>query len=112
VSSNGVVTGVAAGNARITARSEGVASTPVTVTVTAAAASGKGVLQTLIQPWAYVSIGGLPRGQRTRGVDTVPAGVPHRLRFERPGFVTIDTIVTLRPGEQRLLRIQMTPRNP
>ena len=110
VSSTGLVTGVAPGTARITATSEGVVSAPVMVTVTGT--PGKAVLQMLVQPWAFVSIGGLPRGQRTRGVDTVPAGVPLRLRFEREGFVRVDTIVTLRSGEQRLLRIQMTPRDP
>jgi len=58
-----------------------------------------------------VSINGLPKGQRTRGVDTLPSGT-YRLHFERAGFASVDTTVTLHPGEQRLIRIQMIPRNP
>ena len=113
VAPNGSVTGRAPGTALVVAVSEGARSAPVTISVRAAAPRAPGVLQMLIVPtWAYVSIGGLSRGQRVRGVDTLPAGVPHRIRFERDGFTTIDTTVTLRAGEQRLIRIQMTPRNP
>ena len=71
-----------------------------------------GVLHTLVTPWASVSINGRPGVRRARGSDTLPAGVLHRLRFERPGFATVDTTVTLRPGEQRVLEIQMTPTAP
>ena len=95
------------------ATSDGVRSTPATVTVVAAGPGPAGVLQMLIAPtWSFVSINGLPKGQRTRSVDTLPSGVAYRLHFERDGFVPVDTTVTLRPGEQRLLRLQMTPRNP
>jgi hypothetical protein len=59
-----------------------------------------------------MSIDGLPRGQRTRGVDTLPSGVAHRLHFEREGFLPVDTTVTLPAGEQQLIRIQMIRRNP
>jgi len=45
-------------------------------------------------------------------VDTLPSGVPYGLHFERAGFIPVDTTVTLRAGEQRLIRIQMIPRNP
>jgi hypothetical protein len=137
VSSSGVVTGVTPGGARVTATSAGVVSAPVVVRVTGPAPStqtpgptgaarptgpqgpgslgvggGPGVLQMLVTPWAYVSIDGLPRGQRTRGVDTLPGGRTYRVHFEREGFTSIDTTVTLRPGDQRQLRIQMIPRNP
>jgi hypothetical protein len=61
----------------------------------------------VVSPWATVSIDGLPRGQRTRGADTLPAGVVHHVRFERNGFVSLDTAVTLEAGEQRLLRIEL-----
>ena len=66
----------------------------------------------IIPTWSFVSINGLPKGQRTRGVDTLPSGVAYRLHFERAGFIPVDTTVTLRAGEQRLIRIQMIPRNP
>ncbi len=113
VAANGVVTGAGPGTTTITATSDGVRSTPATVTVVAAGPGPAGILQMLIAPtWSFVSINGLPKGQRTRSVDTLPSGVAYRLHFERDGFVPVDTTVTLRPGEQRLLRIQMTPRNP
>jgi hypothetical protein len=74
--------------------------------------AGRGVLQMLVTPWAYVFIDGRAGQQRARGVDTLSAGVRHRLRFAREGFETFDTIVTLRPGEQRIMEVQMTPRKP
>lgn len=111
VSLTGVITGVGPGSTTITALREGVTSTPVTVTVVPTGPAGKAVLQLLIVPtWAYVSIDGIPRGQRTRGVDTVPSGT-HRVRLERSGFQSVDTTVTLRPGEQKLLRIHMIARS-
>ena len=113
VAPNGVVTGVTPGTATISATSDGVSSGPAPVTVVAAGPGPPGVLQMLIIPtWSFVSINGLPKGQRTRGVDTLPSGVAYRLHFERPGFIAVDTTVTLQAGEQRLIRIQMIPRNP
>jgi uncharacterized protein YjdB len=112
VSSAGIVTGVAAGSARITALTGGATSAPVTVTVTGVGAPAPAVLQLLVTPWAFVSIDGVPHGQLTRLVDTLRAGVGHRVHFEHSGFAAMDTAVTLEPGEARLLRIQLTPRNP
>ena len=112
VAPNGVVTGVTPGTATISATSDGVNSTPAPVTVVAAGPAPPGVLQMVIVPtWAVVSINGLPKGQRMRGVDTLPSGT-YRLHFERAGFAPVDTTVTLQAGEQRLLRIQMIQRNP
>jgi serine/threonine-protein kinase len=67
-----------------------------------------GILQLRIQPWANVSIDGAPVGQKSLRVDTLSAELPHRLRFERDGWVTKDTVVTLRPGEtvQRMIELQ------
>jgi len=64
----------------------------------------------IVSPWAYVSIDGSGRGSRLSGTDTLTSGVPHRLRFERDGFVTVDTVVTLPPGKEFLLKVQMIPR--
>jgi len=86
------------------ARSRPVATAPV--------ARAPGVLQMLVTPWASVSIDGRAGLRLARGADTLVAGIPHRLQFARPGFATIDTTVTLRPGEQRLLEVQMTPKKP
>jgi serine/threonine protein kinase len=114
VSGSGMVSGVAAGQAIITATSEDVASEPpVQVTVEAAPAPARrAVVRMLIVPWAYVTIDGRGRGQRFRGEDTLSAGVPHTFRFERSGFVTFDTTLTLQPNEQALLRIQLKARKP
>ena len=114
VSSTGVVSGVGPGTATVTARSEGVRSGPVAVTVIPAGPPPAGILQVLIVPtWAYVSINGLTRGQGqlTRLVDTLPSGRAYRLHFERAGFVSVDTTVTLQPGPNRLT-IQMKSRTP
>jgi len=113
VSRTGLATAIAAGTATVTAAHDDVRSAPVTVTVPPRAPSRPGILQMLIVPaWAYVFIDGVARGQRTRGLDTLAARVTHRLRFERDGFETIDTTVTLRPGEQRLITIQIKRRSP
>ena len=71
-----------------------------------------GIVQLLVTPWAMVSIDGHAAQRRARGVDTLAARIPHRMHIERPGIVTFDTIVTLQPGEQRVLEIQLTPRQP
>jgi hypothetical protein len=120
VSAAGLVTGVRGGTTTITATTDGVTSTPAEVTVAAPTvapaaapvATRTAVLQLLVTPWANVFLDGAPLGQRTRLVDTLSAGKPHRLRFEREGFVSLDTVVTLQANEQRLLRIQILPRNP
>lgn len=138
VSPTGMVTGLAPGTARIVVMSDGLTGAPVTVTVKSPApvapapvppkiaapvararatvkSAGPvepGVVQMLVTPWAFVSVDGRAGQKRARGVDTLSARVPHRLHFERPGFVNFDTIVTLQPGEQRVLEIQMTPRKP
>jgi len=111
VSRTGLVTGQGPGTTTITASVDGVRSPQADVTVTAAASSGEqAILQMLIEPaWAYVAIDGDPRGQRSRGVDTLRAGVPHRVHFERDGFVPVDTMLTLSPGDH-LLRIVMKPK--
>ena len=113
VATNGVVIGVEAGTASVTATSDGVRSTPAVITVVGSAPGPPGILQILIVPtYANVAIDGVGRGQLTRAVDTLSSGTRHRVRFERAGYVTVDSTLTLRPGEQRRLTIQMTPRKP
>lgn len=110
VNPNGVVTALSPGSATIIATSDGITSAPAAVLVVPAGPSLPAILETLIVPaWAYMSIDGVPHGQRTRGTDTLTSGVAHRLRFEHAGFVTVDTTVTLRAGESHLLRIEMVP---
>jgi serine/threonine-protein kinase len=117
VSASGVLTAVSPGTATITATVDEVPSEAVPVSVAPAPAGGPaggrpGIVRMLIAPWAFVLVDGSAKGQRVRGEDTLRSGVPHRLRFERTGYASIDTTVTLQPGEARLLRIQMTPRKP
>ena len=112
VSTSGVVTGLAPGTVTITATGDGAVSARSTVAVTASGSTGTAVLQVLVQPWANMTIDGASRGPSTRVVETLTAGVLHRLRFERATYGTVDTTLTLRSGEQRLLQIQMKPRLP
>jgi eukaryotic-like serine/threonine-protein kinase len=70
------------------------------------------VLEWIVNPWAHVTIDDASRGDRKSGVDTLASGAPHRLRFERPGFVSVDTTVRLRPGERRPLAIELRRRSP
>jgi hypothetical protein len=95
-----------------TAPSRPVAVRRVELRTASVVARATGVLQMLVTPWASVSIDGRAGLRRARGADTLVAGIPHRLHFARPGFATIDTTVTLRPGEQRLLEVQMTATKP
>jgi uncharacterized protein YjdB/predicted Ser/Thr protein kinase len=112
VGPSGVVTGVSPGTTTITARSGGVTSLPAQITVIGTGPAAPAVLQLLVAPaWAFVSIDGLPRGQRTRLADTLPSGVGHRLHVERDGFVIVDTTITLQPNEQRLVRILLIPKH-
>jgi hypothetical protein len=105
--SPGVVNGLSPGNAVISAISEGIRSPGATITVEPSTPLDAGTLQLLITPYATLSLDGRSWGTRDRFEQPVPAGVPHRLRFERTGFITIDTTVTLNAGETRLLHISM-----
>ncbi|HUF34684.1 MAG TPA: hypothetical protein VMN37_01980 [Gemmatimonadales bacterium] len=111
VSPGGVVIGRATGTTRVIATADGIQGVATVVVVPRdpppRQVQPPGVLRMLISPWATVTIDGRARGQRVRGEDTLAAGVPHRLRFSRDGYVTIDTTLTLQPAEQRLLRILM-----
>jgi hypothetical protein len=110
MSPSGVITGVSPGSAGVTAMAEGVKSDRATIFVSAPAPPtplAPATLQLLVVPYANVSIDGHGWGQRERLEQTLAAGI-HRLRFEREGFATVDTSVTLNPNETRLVRIQMT----
>ena len=114
LSPGGVVTAMAPGSATVTAMVDEVPSEPVTVTVgqPSPAAVRPGTVRMIVSPWAWVAIDGEARGQRVSGTDTLSALVRHRLRFARDGFTTVDTTLTLRPGEERSLHIRLQPRQP
>jgi len=97
---------------QISVRRKAVATAPAPATVKNVRPAAPGVLLVLVTPWALVSIDGRAGIRRARGTDTLAAGIPHRLHFERPGFAAVDTIVTLRPSEERLLEVQMKPATP
>jgi len=58
--------------------------------------------------WARIYVDNVLRREGTSHRDTLPAGT-HRVRLEREGFVTVDTTVTLRPGEEQVVTISMRP---
>ncbi len=70
------------------------------------------VLQLRVNVWAYLAIDGVSRGRVSMlRVDTLRAG-RHRLQFARPGYVPLDTVITLRGGERRQLNIELVPERP
>jgi hypothetical protein len=70
----------------------------------------RGVLQIRISPWANVSIDGVSRGPKPGVVDTLLPGA-HSIRLERDGFVPVDTVVNVRPGEATRVNFRMVPRS-
>jgi len=97
--------------ARVPRRRETTRTSPPAAPAVASVRAAPGVLRIIVTPvWAYVSIDGSRRGSQLAVTDTLASGVPHRLRFERDGFVTVDTVVTLRPAQEYLLKIQMIAR--
>jgi hypothetical protein len=109
VSERGVAAGRAVGRVRITATTDNGASGAVVVAVARPAAAA---LQVILPNWANVSVDGKSYGQRTRFQLPIASGTPYALRFERPGYVTVDTAVTVPPGDTLVLRIQMNPTAP
>ncbi len=61
--------------------------------------------------WARIYVDNALRREGTSHRDTLPSGT-HVLRFERDGYVTLDTTVTLRPGETQIVTVTMRARNP
>jgi serine/threonine-protein kinase len=112
VSPAGDVTAMRAGTAKISAITDGLVGAPAVVNVTAPHRIGFGILRVMVSPWANLTIDGVDRGPLTRSADSLRAGIPHHLRFERAGYETRDTIVTLGSGELRTIQIQLRPRTP
>ena len=73
------------------------------------AAAQLGILQLRVNPWANITINGESRGAKPQLVDTLIPGT-HLLRFERDGFETKDTTITLRSGQILRLQIRMVPK--
>jgi len=56
--------------------------------------------------WARIFVDGALRREGTSHRDSLPPGT-HTLRLEREGYVTVDTTVTVRAGETRVVTINM-----
>jgi serine/threonine-protein kinase len=86
---------------------DAISETPVATT--AAPTAGPVLLVRMDGPWATVFLDGVMYAEETRGFrDALTAG-RHVLRFERAGYTTIDTTVTLVSGETHTLLIRMVP---
>jgi hypothetical protein len=66
-----------------------------------------GYLQGGVTPWADLLINGRRIERASLFRDTLPVG-EYRLRFERQGFVPIDTTVVVQSGETEQLVIRLT----
>ena len=62
-----------------------------------------------ITPVAYVWLDGDSLGDMNQLQRSLAPGVRHVLRFERESYMTIDTTVTLQPGETRQWSIRLSP---
>lgn len=85
---------------------------PVATAPAAASPAGpgaKGILQVRVNPWANISVDGVDFPAKTGIVDTLLAGA-HSVRFEREGFITVDTVITLKAGDQTRLNVRLTPK--
>ena len=66
-----------------------------------------GLLQMRITPVAYVWLDGDSLGDMNRLELNMTPGMRHVLRFQREGFVTVDTTVILQPGETQQWSISL-----
>jgi serine/threonine-protein kinase len=73
------------------------------------AAGTKGILQVRVNPWANISVDGVDFPAKTGIVDTLMPGA-HSVRFERDGFVTVDTVITVKAADQSRLNVRLTPK--
>ena len=71
--------------------------------------AGLAIVRVSIQPPADVTINNVSKGQQARIIDTLVPGTAV-LRFEKDGYLPIDTTVTLKPGDVVTLLIKLTPR--
>jgi hypothetical protein len=125
---SGVITAIANGTARIIARADTIERT-VTVTVQQRAVAPvvpeaepvrepeppppprePGVLTLRVLPFARtVVIDSVRRTEFTFGEMTLPDG-RHRLRIDHPTLPPFDTMIVIRPGEKKTLRIDLRGR--
>ena len=81
---------------------------PVT-TPPAPAASAMAVLQLILNVPGAVTIDGVPKGERSRMVDSLRAGA-HSIRVEKAGFQPVDTIISFSAGETKRVTLTLVAR--
>ena len=79
---------------------------PVPPPASAAASDAEGALLVVVQPWADVSVDGVPRGQTPLGRIALPPG-PHAVLLAHPDFLPYPRRVTVRPGETLRLVVDL-----
>jgi hypothetical protein len=76
-----------------------------------AAGAALGLLRIAIQGgFATMTIDGVGKGQAARLDEALLPGL-HQIRFERDGYVTVDTTVTIARGDTMVLRVRLQPRS-
>jgi serine/threonine-protein kinase len=73
-----------------------------------AAGAGMALLRFNVSPGGNIIIDAVSKGERTSFSGELPVG-DHAIRVEKAGFVTKDTIVTLRAGAITQFRLTLTP---
>ena len=93
---------------RTPATQQQTAPTTSAPTSSAPAAAGPATLRFTVSPGGQISIDGVPRGESTRWSGELTPG-DHVVRIEKAGFVTKDTVVSLRAGQVSQFRLTLTP---
>lgn len=99
----------ATGTAASTPTQSAPVAAPPPASAAPAEASGPATLQLLLSTPAVVSIDGVSKGEQSRLQEFLPAG-DHLIRVEKDGFVTKDTVVSLRAGESTRIRLSLQPK--
>jgi serine/threonine-protein kinase len=79
---------------------------PVPPPAATAAREAQGALLVVVQPWADVSVDGVPRGQTPLGRIPLAPG-PHAVLLAHPDFLPYPRRVTVRPGETLRLVVDL-----
>jgi serine/threonine-protein kinase len=79
---------------------------PVPPPASSAAREAEGALLVVVQPWADVSVDGVPRGQTPLGRIPLTPG-PHAVLLAHPDYLPYPRRVTVRPGETLRLVVDL-----
>lgn len=73
-----------------------------------ASPAGPATLRFVVSPGGMISIDGVSKGESTRFTGELAPG-DHAVKVEKAGFVTKDTVVSLRAGQIAQFRLTLTP---